>query len=181
MPVVNIPMSELAHNAFYSLHRPLFGLSIPEPFLLGDIVGQIEKEEEKTDNDSKEALAQYMRSLRPFEPPELKPVNMTDEENNAENSNQSLEGNKCSTTTTLTIEVDPAYFLKHNSNHDEIADYLTAMQEKLDLLYEERDKMTAKVAAIAAGCVPMNNSKIAPSKKKLRRLRKRNKGFFERN
>lgn len=42
MPVINIPESELAHNAFYSLHRPLLGLSIPEPFLVGDIVGQID-------------------------------------------------------------------------------------------------------------------------------------------
>lgn len=44
MPVVNIPVAELAHNAFYSLHRPLLGLSIPRPFLLGDIVGQIKEE-----------------------------------------------------------------------------------------------------------------------------------------
>lgn len=45
MPVINIPVTELAHNAFYSLHRPLLGLSIPEPFLVGNIVGQINKEE----------------------------------------------------------------------------------------------------------------------------------------
>lgn len=27
MPVINIPEKELAHNAFFSLHRPLLGLS----------------------------------------------------------------------------------------------------------------------------------------------------------
>jgi activator of HSP90 ATPase len=27
MPVINIPETELAHNAFFSLHRPLLGLS----------------------------------------------------------------------------------------------------------------------------------------------------------
>lgn len=46
MPVVNIPVAELAHNAFYSLHRPLLGLSTPRPFLAGDMVGQIKKEED---------------------------------------------------------------------------------------------------------------------------------------
>lgn len=45
MPVVNIPVTELAQNAFYSLHRPLLGLSIPQPFLVGDIVGQIKEED----------------------------------------------------------------------------------------------------------------------------------------
>lgn len=44
MPVVNIPEAELAHNAFYSLHRPLLGLSIPRPFLVGGIVGQIKED-----------------------------------------------------------------------------------------------------------------------------------------
>lgn len=44
MPVINIPVTELAHNAFYSLHRPLLGLSIPEPFLVGNMVGKLDKE-----------------------------------------------------------------------------------------------------------------------------------------
>lgn len=46
MPVVNIPLTELAHNAFYSLHRPLLGLSTPKPFLAGNLVGQIKKEDD---------------------------------------------------------------------------------------------------------------------------------------
>ena len=50
MPVINIPVAELAHNAFFSLHRPLLGLSTPRPFLAGDMVGQIKKEE---DSESK--------------------------------------------------------------------------------------------------------------------------------
>lgn len=49
MPVVNIPVAELAHNAFYSLHRPLLGLSTPRPFLAGDMVGQIKKEEDNNE------------------------------------------------------------------------------------------------------------------------------------
>ncbi|KAL9558011.1 hypothetical protein MBANPS3_001111 [Mucor bainieri] len=149
MPVVNIPVAELAHNAFYSLHRPLLGLSTPRPFLAGDMVGQIKKEEHS--NESEEALLQYMMSLRPFEPPGLDDAIKEEQE-------------KCSTTT-LTVEVDPSYFLNHNNNHDEIADYLTAMQEKLDLLYDERTRKLANTNVL---------------KKKTRRLRKR-KGFFEKN
>ncbi|KAI8641147.1 hypothetical protein BD408DRAFT_346677 [Parasitella parasitica] len=149
MPVVNIPVAEFAHNAFFSLHRPLLGLSTPRPFLVGDMVGQIKTEEE---SETEETLLQYMTTLRPFEPPSLDAVKREE---------------KCSTTT-LTVEVDPSYFLNHNNNHDEIADYLTAMQEKLDLLYDERvRKLGATTPNITL-------------KKKMRRLRKR-KGFFEKN
>ncbi|KAG2194962.1 hypothetical protein INT47_002818 [Mucor saturninus] len=144
MPVVNIPVAELAHNAFYSLHRPLLGLSIPQPFLVGDIVGQIKEENESY---SEEAILQYMMSLKPFQPPTLEPP-----------TNQK--------TSTLTVEVDSSYFMNHNNNHDEIADYLTAMQEKLDFLYDEKSKRKC----------------MSPSTKKktTKRLRKR-KGFFEKN
>ncbi len=91
-------------------------------------------------------------SLKPFEPPKL---------------NAPKEEEK-STTTTLTVEVDPSYFMNHNNNHDEIADYLTAMQEKLDLLYDEKNKR--KFSA----------SPSFITRKKTKRLRKR-KGFFEKN
>lgn len=30
MPVINLPEAEFAHNAFFSLHRPLLGLSLDE-------------------------------------------------------------------------------------------------------------------------------------------------------
>lgn len=89
-----------------------------------------------------------MMSLKPFQPPTLEPT-----------TKQS--------TSTLTVEVDPSYFMNHNNNHDEIADYLTAMQEKLDFLYDEKSKRKC----------------ISPSTKKkttTKRLRKR-KGFFEKN
>jgi hypothetical protein len=85
-----------------------------------------------------------MSTLRPFEPPELKQTVKEDD------------------TTTITVQVDPSYFLNHNNNHDEITDYLTAMQDKLDLLYNDRKLMNSIV------------------KKKVKRLRKR-KGFFEKN
>lgn len=91
-----------------------------------------------------------MSTLRPFEPPEINLLN--ESLNNKDN------------TTTITVEVDPSYFLNHNNNHDEITDYLTAMQEKLNLLYEEKEKRASMLS----------------SKKKFKRLRKR-KGFFEKN
>lgn len=95
-----------------------------------------------------------MSTLRPFEPPTLAPV-------------------QPASTTTLTVEVDPSYFLNHNNNHDEIADYLTAMQEKLDFLCDEKLKSAASAAAAT-------KSTTHTIKKKSRRLRKR-KGFFEKN
>ncbi|CEP17141.1 hypothetical protein [Parasitella parasitica] len=154
MPVVNIPVAELAHNAFFSLHRPLLGLSTPRPFLAGDMVGQIKTEEENENIDTaEEALYQYLATLRPFEPPSLDAVKKEE---------------TCPTTTTLTVEVDPSYFLNHNTNHNEIADYLTAMQEKLDLLYDER----ARKFGATTSTMTM--------KKKMKRSRKR-KGFFEKN
>ncbi|KAI7901581.1 uncharacterized protein BX663DRAFT_513347 [Cokeromyces recurvatus] len=118
------------------------------------MMGQIEKEDNDNNNNNnnnydEEAFMQYMTSLRPFEPPGLNTRNMCEEK---------------SSTTTLTVEVDPSYFLNHNNNHDEIADYLTAMQEKLDLLYDERIRRKPQLS----------------TKKKLRRLRKR-KCFFEKN
>lgn len=89
-----------------------------------------------------------MMSLKPFQPPTLE-----------------LPNKQNATTTTLTVEVDPSYFMNHNNNHDEIADYLTAMQEKLDFLNDEKSKWKC-----------MSSS----TKKKTKRLRKR-KGFFEKN
>ncbi|KAG1139692.1 hypothetical protein G6F37_009577 [Rhizopus arrhizus] len=139
MPVVNIPIAELASNAFYSLHRPLLGLSSPKPFMAGNLVGQIKKEE--IDN-SEEALMKYMADLKPFQPPD--------------------SPKEPSTTTTLTVEIDPSYFLNHNNNHEEIADYLTAIQKELDVLYSKESRKT---------CI------------RRRRLRKRSgiRGFFEKN
>jgi hypothetical protein len=107
---------------------------------------------------AEEALLHYLSKLRPFEPPSL------DDTITKEDADKTI----CSTTT-LTVEVDPSYFLNHNNNHDEIADYLTAMQEKLDLLYDERATAARKIS----------HSTLL-SKKKIRRSRKR-KGFFEKN
>jgi hypothetical protein len=108
---------------------------------------------------AEEALLQYLSKLRPFEPPRLD-----------DTIKEEADKSKCSTTT-LTVEVDPSYFLNHNNNHDEIADYLTAMQEKLDLLYDER--------AAATTTRKLSQNPLV-SKKRIRRLRKR-KGFFEKN
>lgn len=188
MPVVNIPVAELAHNAFYSLHRPLLGLSSPKPFLVandGGLIGQIVKKEQDTTTckflfldsnvinsftndsqiDDEEAIIQYMSSLKPFEPPKLEDTIIATEEDDKK------------TTTTLIVEVDPSYFLQHNNNHDEIADYLTAMQEKLDLLYDERESLLLQQKKQRGGFILKRKSNTTT-----RRLRKRSsKGFFEKN
>ncbi|KAI7870824.1 hypothetical protein BDF14DRAFT_1879066 [Spinellus fusiger] len=62
VPVINIPESELAHNAFFSLHRPLLGLSNDEekPFFT-PVPTPAEME--------RELFLQYLSTLRPFVPP----------------------------------------------------------------------------------------------------------------
>ncbi|CEI86037.1 hypothetical protein RMCBS344292_00483 [Rhizopus microsporus] len=144
MPVVNIPMTELAFNAFYSLHRPLLGLSIPRPFMAGNMVGQITKEEDNPE----EALMNYMATLKPFHPP-------PSPQHDASIENKS--------TTTLTVEIDPSYFFNHNIYHEEMTDYLTAIQKELDILHH-RESTTRRIP-------------------KRKRLRKRStfREFFEKN
>lgn len=71
-----------------------------------------------------DSVNQYMSTVKPFQAPPVQ-----------------------ANTTTLTIEVDPAYFNKV----DDIADYLTAMQEKLDYMHRKK------------------------------KLLKKRKGFFEKN
>ncbi|KAI9281894.1 hypothetical protein BY458DRAFT_498362 [Sporodiniella umbellata] len=124
MPVINIPVSELAFNAFYSLHRPLLGLSAPKPFKAGNLVGEIKKEE----SNKEEVFANYMATLRPFQPPET--------------PGETFTPTPAPTTTTLTVEIDPSYFLQHNNNHIEIADYLSAIQKEIDSFYSKDSKRT---------------------------------------
>ncbi|CEI87195.1 hypothetical protein RMCBS344292_01613 [Rhizopus microsporus] len=65
VPVINIPEKELAHNAFFALHRPLLGLSNEntKPFFSSRPL----EEEQQAELD--ELLAQYMSTLEPFVEP----------------------------------------------------------------------------------------------------------------
>ncbi|CAO3671098.1 unnamed protein product [Rhizopus stolonifer] len=65
MPVINIPENELAYNAFFSLHRPLLGLSskTKRSFFSSKCI------EEEQEAESDEALFQYMSTLEHFVEP----------------------------------------------------------------------------------------------------------------
>ncbi|KAI9250717.1 hypothetical protein BY458DRAFT_559631 [Sporodiniella umbellata] len=65
MPVVNIPENELAFNAFFSLHRPLLGLSNnrKRSFFAARSI------EEEQEAESDEALFRYMSTLEHFSEP----------------------------------------------------------------------------------------------------------------
>ncbi|KAI8980380.1 hypothetical protein BDB01DRAFT_762280 [Pilobolus umbonatus] len=70
MPVINIPENELAHNAFFSLHRPLLGLSefdIKERPFFSSIDNPITDEQSKEITNSN--LDLYLSSLQPFDTP----------------------------------------------------------------------------------------------------------------
>ncbi|KAI8882332.1 hypothetical protein K501DRAFT_285922 [Backusella circina FSU 941] len=60
MPVINIPESELAYNAFFSLHRPLLGLSGEEEFFVVKMTPEEALFEE---------INEYMMGLEAFVPP----------------------------------------------------------------------------------------------------------------
>ncbi|CEI91046.1 hypothetical protein RMCBS344292_05349 [Rhizopus microsporus] len=64
VPVINIPEKELAHNAFFALHRPLLGLSNEntKPFFSSRPLEEDQQAEY-------ELLAQYMSTLEPFVEP----------------------------------------------------------------------------------------------------------------
>ncbi|KAI8388579.1 uncharacterized protein BYT42DRAFT_603062 [Radiomyces spectabilis] len=106
MPVVNVPISQLAHSAFFSLHRPLLGLT-------SDDHDHFWKSQEP--NNTETVLADYMRTLRPFHPPSLEPTG----------------GNVMTWNIDwASIDQQTALF------NDDAPDYLTAIQEKLAQFYK---------------------------------------------
>ncbi|CAO3648232.1 unnamed protein product [Cunninghamella echinulata] len=123
MPVINIPQTEFAHNAFFSLHRPLLGLSSEDekPFFSNQHI------EEEGD----EQLANYMANVKPFEAPQ--PPGMTDEvEDKKNDSSYSISfstGDAMLPEEEIYLEQTlPMYYMPES---DEIVDYLSTIQEKL--------------------------------------------------
>ncbi|KAI9484366.1 hypothetical protein BDB00DRAFT_878943 [Zychaea mexicana] len=165
MPVVNMPEAEFAHNAFFSLHRPLLGLSSDEerPFFTATSTArhrgpnQIQKMlgiEQPKDGDAEaalnaedEAVTHYMMNLRPFEPPRL-PQDTT----GSEAIGQQNEDEEGETVVTLSFEdghsayddieaihMDQSMPIFHMPDSDEVVDYLTAMQDKLQQRQHQLD------------------------------------------
>ncbi|KAI8992082.1 hypothetical protein BDF20DRAFT_909766 [Mycotypha africana] len=66
VPVINIPKTEFAYHSFFSLHRPFFGLAddSDRPFFSNRTI------EEEAQDKFDDALADCMKDLQPFVPPE---------------------------------------------------------------------------------------------------------------
>ncbi|GAN10698.1 hypothetical protein MAM1_0388d10243 [Mucor ambiguus] len=76
MPVINIPETEFAHHSFFSLHRPLLGLSDDDekPFFNSKSIE--EQDQEKLDD----VLASYMMNLQPFVEPAAPGAELIDQQ-----------------------------------------------------------------------------------------------------
>ncbi|KAL9545488.1 hypothetical protein MBANPS3_007130 [Mucor bainieri] len=76
MPVINIPETEFAHHSFFSLHRPLLGLSDDDekPFFNSKSIE--EQDQEKLDD----VLASYMMNLQPFVEPAAPGAELVDQQ-----------------------------------------------------------------------------------------------------
>ncbi|KAI8140275.1 hypothetical protein BJV82DRAFT_581257 [Fennellomyces sp. T-0311] len=140
-----MPEAEFAHNAFFSLHRPLLGLSSDEerPFFstatrhhtpndIQKMLG-IDQSAEDTEDMNDEAVTQYMMQLRPFEPP-LSPSNEQVEDQETVVT-LSFEDGHSAYDEIEAIHMDQSMPMYYMPESHEVVDYLTAMQEKLQ--YEE--------------------------------------------
>ncbi|KAI8374202.1 uncharacterized protein BYT42DRAFT_547281 [Radiomyces spectabilis] len=133
MPVINIPETEFAHNAFFSLYRPLLGLSSDDekPFFHNQNQDGMMGDEQ----DDEEAFAQYMMDLRPFEPP-----SSSDAVNETYHVQQDQRP-----TISFSIEEEPIIPMEnslpmyHMPDGDDIIDYLTDVQEKMKAQHAQEE------------------------------------------
>ncbi|KAF1805672.1 hypothetical protein FB192DRAFT_1276178 [Mucor lusitanicus] len=76
MPVINIPETEFAHHSFFSLHRPLLGLSDDDEKPFFNSKSTEEQDQEKLDD----VLASYMMNLQPFVEPAAPGAELIDQQ-----------------------------------------------------------------------------------------------------
>ncbi|ORX61463.1 hypothetical protein DM01DRAFT_1332066 [Hesseltinella vesiculosa] len=117
IPVINIPQTEFAHNAFFSLHRPLLGLADEDkPFFPSSPVEEPDVDEE---------LNNYLSTLQPFEPP-------------------AASASPPPSQSTVSIQVQDNFYMEQTlpmyymPDSDEIVDYLTTVQQKILLDQESK-------------------------------------------
>ncbi|KAI7847696.1 hypothetical protein BDC45DRAFT_339030 [Circinella umbellata] len=167
MPVVNMPEAEFAHNAFFSLHRPLLGLSSDEerPFFTSTTTSRQHqhqhgpnkiqkmlgleqpKDEEAAFNAEDEELSQYLMNLRPFEPPQT----FDGKDSTTSTNNMSAEDDETVVTLSFddghsaydeieAIHMDQSMPIFYMPDSDEVVDYLTAMQDKIQQRQQREKK-----------------------------------------
>ncbi|KAI8350125.1 hypothetical protein BD560DRAFT_409868 [Blakeslea trispora] len=142
MPVINIPETELAHHAFFSLHRPLLGLSDTDerPFFSGKSTE--EYNQEKLDME----LNDYLLDRQPFDTP-LPP------------------GQKAESRREITIELEQDIALDdvfeeirhdqipvfHMPESNDILDFLSTVESKLkkeNAIFELKESRQRKIELI---------------------------------
>ncbi|KAG2182425.1 hypothetical protein INT43_007355 [Umbelopsis isabellina] len=158
VPVINIPEQELAHTAFFALHRPLLGLANEDkPYFGHQPYGQ------QDDSEDVEDLSQFMANMRPFAAPEQ----AADEDE-----------------TTFTITLNPSHPPQTNDipptpmhnlethvmpGADQIVDYLELLQRKM----KKEDEAMEATSVLRKRKLKMNKHKHKKLRKRTRALRKR--------
>ncbi|CAO3677885.1 unnamed protein product [Umbelopsis ramanniana] len=159
VPVINIPEQELAHTAFFALHRPLLGLAnedVPyfghQPYPPGE-------------NDVEEDLSRFMMNMRPFGSPE------TNVEDDDTTFTVTLNPSKPSPFPATNDLVTPTHELETHvmPGADQIVDYLNMIQEKM----KKEDEAMHVTSVLRKRKLKMNKHKHKKLMKRTRALRKR--------
>ncbi|KAI9316243.1 hypothetical protein BX666DRAFT_219487 [Dichotomocladium elegans] len=123
MPVVNMPESEFAHNAFFSLHRPLLGLSSSDerPFF-------------STRNHPQMTHNETIRDILGI--PHPHDIDNTGLDNDMDELLPSSADDLEVRLDAGAMHLDPSLPMYYMPESDQVVDYLTAMQDKLAKEYD---------------------------------------------
>ncbi|KAI8874803.1 hypothetical protein K501DRAFT_328586 [Backusella circina FSU 941] len=127
MPVINIPETELAHNAFFSLHRPLLGLSDKHE-------RSFFSNRQELDESPDDQLANYMMSVQAYVPPSVPGQDQQDDNVIVE---AALDEDDTLVSIEFTTEQEQEEIYQsnlpvfHMPESADIVDYLTSIQTKL--------------------------------------------------
>ncbi|KAH8556267.1 hypothetical protein BGW37DRAFT_462568 [Umbelopsis sp. PMI_123] len=161
VPVINIPEQELAHTAFFALHRPLLGLANEDvPYF-----GHQPYPSAETDVEDVDDLSRFMMDMRPFGTPE----SAVDEDDNS--FTITLNPSKPSSLSTTNDLGSPTHQLETHvmPTADQIVDYLSMIQEKM----KQEDEAMQATSVLRKRKLKMNKHKHKKLMKRTRALRKR--------
>ncbi|GAB5591460.1 hypothetical protein Unana1_06360 [Umbelopsis nana] len=160
VPVINIPEQELAHTAFFALHRPLLGLANEDvPYFGHQPYGHHE-----TEADDVEDLSRFMSNTQPFGA-----ADTTVDDDDSNSFTVTLNPSKPSPATTNLVT--PAHQLEMHvmPSADQIIDYLNMVQEKM----KREDEAMEATSVLRKRKLKMNKHKHKKLMKRTRALRKR--------
>ncbi|KAG2188912.1 hypothetical protein INT44_004052 [Umbelopsis vinacea] len=161
VPVINIPEQELAHTAFFALHRPLLGLANEDvPYF-----GHQSYPPGENDVEDVEDLSRFMTNMRPFGSPE------TSVEDDDTTFTVTLNPSNPSPFSAANDLVTPTHQLETHvmPGADQIVDYLNMVQEKM----KKEDEAMHATSVLRKRKLKMNKHKHKKLMKRTRALRKR--------